>query len=598
MKIIVIDSGIDSSHAVFNECNISGFSYINGIMSDCYYDTSGHGTAVASIIISRLKKIDLLCIRIFDTGELAKESDLISVLNYIEIHEEPTVINLSAGVIQPSNPDALYNACAKLAKKGFVLVSGFDNYGAISYPAAFDCVIGVEADQACRHDDEFIFNENSVVNISAKGISQTVLWTNHSRRHVAGSSFAVPFVTVAIYKAMQNGIILFDNLIDYLKKCSTTRRIFRTTQSPQLFETKKYTRAVAFPFNKEMHALIRHNDMLNIELGEVYNFKYLGNIGKSTTALLNTSVDYTIKNIRDICWEDDFDVFILGHCDQVPQLIGFDIQKEIIHNCFAYRKNLFAFDGKYVTPDIIAAFKDAGLTAYVPGISEYCIPYSNMNRLYVANTPIIAILGTSSKQGKFTLQLELRKGFRARGYTVGQLGTEPTSELFGFDQVFPIGYNSDQSVSGGAAIAVVNQQVKLIEEKKYDLIVVGAQSGSVPYQIRNVLNIPYNTYEFLLGTNPDIVLLCINYDDEEELIIRTIKYIEGLVDTRVVAAIMFPMKKRFTWSGLHVESDRISQDELLTKCRHFSELLGINVYINGLDLHMDNLVSHCINALS
>lgn len=33
------------------------------------------------------------------------------------------------------------------------------------------------------------------------------------------------------------------------------------------------------------------------------------------------------------------------------------------------------------------------------------------------------------------------KKFIELGYSVGQLGTEPTSLLFGFDSIFPCGYN-------------------------------------------------------------------------------------------------------------------------------------------------------------
>lgn len=47
--------------------------------------------------------------------------------------------------------------------------------------------------------------------------------------------------------------------------------------------------------------------------------------------------------------------------------------------------------------------------------------------------PIVAICGTSSKQGKFHIQLELRKRFQSNGYKLFQTSTEPTGYLFGMD---------------------------------------------------------------------------------------------------------------------------------------------------------------------
>lgn len=56
--------------------------------------------------------------------------------------------------------------------------------------------------------------------------------------------------------------------------------------------------------------------------------------------------------------------------------------------------------------------------------------------LYRISTPVLAVCGTSSKQGKFTLQLELRKRFCEMGYKVGQIGTEPNSLLLGWITFF------------------------------------------------------------------------------------------------------------------------------------------------------------------
>ena len=44
---------------------------------------------------------------------------------------------------------------------------------------------------------------------------------------------------------------------------------------------------------------------------------------------------------------------------------------------------------------------------------------------------MLAIVGTSPSQGKYNLQLALRRRFLNDGYEIGQIGTEPTAQLFG-----------------------------------------------------------------------------------------------------------------------------------------------------------------------
>lgn len=135
-----------------------------------------------------------------------------------------------------------------------------------------------------------------------------------------------------------------------------------------------------------------------------------------------------------------------------------------------------------------------------------------------------------------------------KGYSVGQLGIEPTSKLFRFDEVFPIGYNSVVSTSGADSISILNNLIYNIEEKQPDIIISGSQSNIIPRQIRNLKDIPYNGYEYLLGINPDCAIVCVNYEDDIDFIKRTIDYVQGLTQTVVLSIVLFPLKKNLTWS--------------------------------------------------
>ena len=76
----------------------------------------------------------------------------------------------------------------------------------------------------------------------------------------------------------------------------------------------KIKRAAIFPFNKEMHSLIRYHHLLSFELVDVYDVKYSFTVGASTSFLMNdmSVKNYIIKNISEVDW-DSFDTLIVGH---------------------------------------------------------------------------------------------------------------------------------------------------------------------------------------------------------------------------------------------------------------------------------------------
>ena len=79
----------------------------------------------------------------------------------------------------------------------------------------------------------------------------------------------------------------------------------------------------------------------------------------------------------------------------------------------------------------------------------------------------------------------------------------------------PMGYNSSVYLIELESILYLNYIMHCLDEKENDLIMVGSQSGTVEYDYGNVAlyNFPQKT--FLLGTLPDIIVLCVNsYDDE------------------------------------------------------------------------------------
>lgn len=93
-------------------------------------------------------------------------------------------------------------------------------------------------------------------------------------------------------------------------------------------------------------------------------------------------------------------------------------------------------------------------------------------KLYRISKPILCEVGTSSKQGKFSLQLAISEQLVKFSYNIGQLGAEPSSLLFGMDECFHFGYSSDCNLPIDNIVSYVNQ----ISQKDSDIIISGCQS--------------------------------------------------------------------------------------------------------------------------
>lgn len=80
---------------------------------------------------------------------------IIHALNYIYQDLDVDIVNMSFGVNICKEIDELYEICYKFHNKGVLLVSSFDNSGTISYPAVFDCVLGIRSGEMCYKTDDF-----------------------------------------------------------------------------------------------------------------------------------------------------------------------------------------------------------------------------------------------------------------------------------------------------------------------------------------------------------------------------------------------------------------------------------------------------------
>ena len=589
MNIAIIDSGTKDYENITKGYNfrVKGDNEI--IIENNFHDTYGHGTAVYSIIKKNNEECNYYIFKVIDQNDTIDEKIICTALEYIFNNLDIDIINMSLGTVSLSD-DRMYNICKRLYDKGVILVSAFDNEGAISYPAAFDCVIGVDGSDLCRKVDDFIFYEDKILNVAAKGGMQRVKWCEPDNIIVKGSSFACAHATNKIVNIYKNGIKSFEEILEYFKSIAI-QIIAYEEKEEKVFEYK-IDRAVIFPFNKEMHNFVRYPELLDFKVMEVYDTKYSSNVGRKTTdVMIDKSVkEYCIKNIDDIKW-DLFDTLVIGHTEKLLSYIGKEnIVDSLIKEAINRGKNIYSFDRIDK-----AEYKNDNI--YFPAVIDKYLPPLREGKLFYINKPVLGIFGTSSKQGKFTLQLELRKRLIDEGYQVGQLGTEPNALLFGLDCVYPVGYNRMVCLDEEEKIRYLNYKMNEIADGN-DLIIVGSQSGTVPYEYKNTSYYTYEQVNFLMATNPDAVVLCINYYDEINYIRRSINVIEQLGECKVLGLVVFPMIPEQTWKGMYGKRRKIRGTEAEEIKTMIIRSTGKNAYILGDSNDMKELMNKIIGFFS
>lgn len=603
VNIVVLDSGVNINSELYNQVK-AGY-VVNGSLNAFtvsegeYGDTIGHGTAIVDILMRIVPDANMYCLKMFDDDLSISIEKFIYSLYFILNHIDCDILHISSGITCLESYDEFYNVCKLISEKGIIIVSAFDNDGSISYPAAFPFVIGVDkSDNPNLKISEYEWVDNTVINIRASNSFHRVRWCTPPNTIVRGTSFSSAYISGYVAKIISFGLSDIKDIKEYLR--SSSKFVFPSSHVENKRNIsgniKNINKAIVFPFNKEIHSIARFVDTLPFELTGFYDVKYNGKIGRTISSILQCEVDHKIMNYEIINWDDNFDTVILGHCKELSKIINFDLLSYMIEMCKKHHKKVYTFDdiSSYIST-LDEEYQDLFMFPY---ISEEHLIKNRFGKMRRISKPVLGIWGTSSRQGKFTLQLILRKKFMGSGYRVGQIGTEPSSLLFGFDEVYPMGYNSSVYLQQFDSIQYLNEKMWEIEAGNPDIIIVGSQSGSVPYDTGNILQYPVKQIDFILGTQPDAFVLCVNQFDDINYIIRSIKFLEGITTGKVIALVLFPLKISENNMGFGFRNTPMNYEEIeLTKSK-FTEQFNIPVYLLGDIEEMDRLFENCVDFFS
>lgn len=575
--IVIIDSGLNQSNTT-----VEGIGIIKE--DDCYkfsnelQDDIGHGSIIYSLISSKAKLSNIYIIKL-PSHDDNDDSCLIEALRFIKEKIKCKLINISLGVKTGDNIKELYNICYEIASTGTVIVAAFDNEGCYSYPAAFDCVLGVDSRNDIKNVSEFYFVENSPINILGKGSIQRLTLCNGKTLLVGGASVACAHITAFLANAF-NEFTDINSALNYLKLKSKyvyrSRKVEGKNNKNNMF---KITNAVVFPFAKEAHAFVRFSDVLSFNIKGFYDVKHSGKVGRKLKSYYEeTKNDKAILDVENIDFKG-VDTLILGHLDELSLITKRDYRSELIIKAIDSNVNIYSFDplDKYLNLLI-----SSNIEFFYPQINQCDVPENTFGKLYKIPTPVLGIFGTSSQQGKFSLQLALKKELESLNYNVGTIGTEPHSLLFGFDVVFPMGYNSTVYLQNGEIVLYLNNEINNLSMKDKEIILVASQAQFIPYYCNNLLEFPSVQYHFSLGAKPDAAVLCFNFHDEISYIKNSMYALKGLTNASIVALVMYPITYDNDWNGVYgCGKHKISREEFESKANQLYKEFGVPVFMLG-----------------
>lgn len=585
VRVAIIDSGIKSELKEYvKEC----YTVIDDnnkvrIVKDCD-DINGHGTGIASLFLRDRNILDLYIIKIVDDMESTLEK-MIAALTFIDENIECDLIHISSGIVNITDYNLLESVISRLTRKKITIVSAFDNYGAISYPAALKQVIGVSSENLIRDKQFYYITKNEIVDVITSNKYYRVDWVNPERNIVCGSSFTSVDISKQICHLIKKygrlSKIDMLNLLNENHEYINDGELITREDEKGLRFIKQIKKAVVFPVNKEIKQLLTFSECLNFKIKGVYDIPSSINIGKSLSDLIKIKKlknDHIIKNIFSIDWNDDFDTIIIGHCSRLSQLLGYDILGDLITKAKINNKKVYCFDEtKYIDNIDVCS-------SYNLNFSQIT-SYEKFGKLYMSSKPILGIFGTNSEQGKFTLLMLLKQAFIKKGYKIGTLGTEPTSLLLNNDYMYHFGYDSNLSLNDYKIVSLLNTYINKIEQKNIDLTILSCQSGSLTYNYFNTSNYNIPQYSFLLGTNPDTFILVVNFYDEIEYLKRTISFLESVSGGKVLFLYLYSLTIESTTMGLAKRYRELTKEEIKEYQNKIKEQINLDVYtIKDIDI--------------
>jgi hypothetical protein len=399
-------------------------------------------------------KCDILSFRA--GGNIAYANDEITTQDLITSIEaalalDATIINISMGILSFAEFDSLQAICRDAAKKNCLIIAASGNESRLTLPFCcadvFKIITGNGIQTKITIEDQY--------GCSVVTVNRQLFMTaskNTERLYSYGSSASTAYVTALLVNcynqlAKTEHCIKIERLLvieTFLEKYVTTSaerinadRFFKQipmfSDKPPFLEEKSFigTKCVMVPYSKETASLLRFHNLTNISALSIIDPVKKGYVGKDANALAGADENKLIINNR---FDDDVldksDSMIIGYISELGSLDAYFSMENMLNIALKYHLDVFSFTP--VNKLYRQQFLDKGLDIYGPIIIDNAklnalknfIPY-----LIGIQKPVLGVFGTSSKQGKFTLQLKLKQALTKNGVRINMLASEHHASL-------------------------------------------------------------------------------------------------------------------------------------------------------------------------
>lgn len=599
IRIAVIDTGVKRSHRDLKGANILSYKYDgHKIIEETNVDNDqyGHGTACCWII----KKIvdfecEIISIKALNNDGTGSEESIFQSLKWCA-ENEVKFINLSLGTYNTKTIEKFIELGNYLLKKGILTFTSLGDNGTSAIPACLNNYMSVKSSYAIKPNKYYYDKFKN--QFEAYGAAQRVAWCGPDYVYLSGNSFATARVTGMIAKLIYGLYSSSEQYVDFtncysiieknsLKINTTSFNQLKRDEVIKKYNSEKYEikKALVVPFNKEIHALLRNELNLDysFEICDPYN-KF--NIGKNAYQLANIHTDkekYIFGDVELFLKENDVDTMIISRTHILDKLYGKDILRELLEIAINYNKNIYSLEylDYYMYSDLFENAIEKGIKIRHPMLLLEDLDSSKnfieMYGKFDGTIPILGVFGTGSRVGKVTTQIVLRYMLKKLNYNVCSLGTEITSELLGFEAIYPMEMEASVRFDKMHTIEYLQGQIRKMELSKPDIILVGAQSGTIPYSYaQNSYNYTLPTLIFLMGTIPNAYILNISINDEIKYIQDTITVIEKLGKGKVILIVISDCQIRRT-SHKMIKNVYLSSMELESYAKDYEKILSLPV---------------------
>lgn len=589
MKIAIIDSGIDNKYYKFQtnvkfEC-IVGEN--NEVKENLGNDEIGHGTLCADIILRYCPNAELYVYRIYDDTLVTSSKRLINALKLCK-RNKVDIINLSLGMISKSNYDELYDICLDLTNRGVIIVaSASESESILCWPAEFTFVVKVMGNQNIAKD-EYCFYESKSLTVGTFNGREFAKGLNNQKSIIWGNSFACARMTGILGHQMSSygGKLKKIDIYDFLYRnsvCTYKDPRGNYTQQKSMKNFLLGKEIIVFPYNKEMHSIIRFSSVLKCKIVAVVDFPFSRQVKKDVGKCIGLEqYGLNVESSFEKAMKLKSDTVLLGDLSEISSIRGKNYMELYALKAFKNKKNVVTIEllkeCVYKKMKQLALEKGCSfisLNDYIKAKPDDKVPN------IILDTPILCVLGTGPKVGKFSFQVSLNEYLRKIGYEVGMISTEMQGYLFDYPTM-PL----------GNAILLTNvpfeNQIEYLrwliintqQEKNRDILLLGGQSGVVPYNTE--IHTDYNSLSSIIAimaAKPDGFILCINPIDEIEYIKRTICSIESFGYGKVFLCILTNRIVNVELkNGIKYEkTSYLSKTEHIDICKKLSNKLKIPV---------------------